>query len=225
MNSNENIIDQTLLIGGDIILCYGGGKKDIIAKGIEKITGSKYKHAAICLDTKNAAESGMSGVKKESIKNIIQRYGHVAIFRQPDAWGQDRINALNLFIDKAIETGARYNLKGIRLFSKNKNEHNGTMSQKLDSYFKGELEPGAIEKGNYFCSELVVNCLTATGFITPSAAVLYKGDTFSPVDLGKDPTFGTFLGFIISENDYQILETDDFYYNTTFGEIFERYNK
>ena len=221
MNSDKHIIDQTSLIGGDIILCYGDGKKDLIAKGIEKVTGSKYKHAAICIDTTSAAESGMSGVKKESIKDIIKRYSHVAIFRQPDAWNQDRVNALKLFIDKTIETGAKYNFKGITSFSKNKSEHDKSIYQKLDSYFKGDLKSDAHEKGNYFCSELVVNCLTATGFISPSAAVLYKGDTFAPVDLGKDPTFGTFFGFIIPKNNYQIPETDDFYYNTTFSEIFE----
>lgn len=106
MNNRHNFVSIDTLVAGDIILGYGDGKLDISAKLIEKATGSKYKHAAICLNKKVAVESTLSGVKKDDIKNIINLYNHVAVFRQPDAWDLDRVNILNLFVDKIIDFSA-----------------------------------------------------------------------------------------------------------------------
>ena len=221
MNMECKFVCVESLIGGDIILCYGDGKKDLIAKGMEKVTGSKYKHAAICLDNEIAAESVISGVQEVIINELINRYSHVAVFRHPDAWSTDRLDSMKAFIDAIIVAGAKYNMKAILAFTKKKAAHEKSLHKKLEEYFNGLLQPDNFEKGKYFCSELVVDCLVATGFIDPSAAIMYKSDTYSPGSLGCDPTFGTFFGYIRSSDDYMIPSDDEFANHTSYGEIFK----
>jgi hypothetical protein len=63
--------------------------------------------------------------------------------------------------------------------------------------------------------------VSATGILDPSAAVVYRSDVISPGDLGRDPTFGTFCGYVSDVSGYNIPETDEFFHATTFHEIFE----
>lgn len=161
----------------------------------------------------------MSGVRKIGIQDLVIQYCHVAIFRQPHAWSPDRVRAMNLFIEKIIQAGAKYKVDVIWKFVKDKKEHNESIFQKLESFFNGSLAPDAVEKGKYFCSELVVDCLVSTGFIDPSAAILYKSNTFSPGDLGEDPTFGTFLGYISLRENYEVPSDDVFLSRGPYDEI------
>lgn len=220
MIKKQKPIDINSLISGDIILCFNDNEKDIISLAIKKVTGSYYTHAAICLDNYYAAESVNKGVHKLLIKDIIVRYKHVAIFRQPNAWNEDRVKLLNLFVDDIIRNKANYNTTDVLKFIKNNREHNKTVHDKLDKYFEGKLKPDDSKKSKYFCSELVVNCLIKTGFIDPSATIIYKGNTFSPIDIGKDPTFGTFFGYVSLKKDFTIPKDDEFYNVPTFNEIF-----
>lgn len=220
MNQEEKMISTSELKTGDIILCLGNDKGKV-SKGIKRVTGSDYTHAAICLDKYRAAESSISGVQKTRIKDIIDGYDHIAILRQPDAWSEDKVKSVNLFVDKVIESKAKYNISGIFKFVHKKKSHKTDLYNKLKAYFDGKLTPDCFEKGRYFCSELVVDCFIATGFIMPSAAILYKSDTFSPGDLSDDPTFGTFLGYISSKQNYIIPANDKFFNTTTYKEIFE----
>lgn len=221
MKNDTPFLSIDALRGGDIILCYGDSKLDVVGKGIESVTDSKYKHAAICLDNKLAAEAMvLNGVQKGPIIDLVNRYSHVAVFRQPDAWDIDRLRTMNLFIDKIIRSGTKYNIGGIVRFVKRKTKHDKTLYQKLEAYFDGKLKPDAFEKNRYFCSELVCDCLIATGFISPSAAIAYKSETVAPGVLGRDPTFGTFLGYISLCKDYTVPESDEFMRVGRFNEIF-----
>jgi len=150
----------------------------------------------------------------------VARYDHLAVFRQPDVWSEDRIEGLRLFIDRVIASGAKYNFLGIGRFKKRKEIHDLTLHDQLRAFFDGKLEPVSSDKGKYFCSELVADCFVATGILDPSAAVMYKSDVTSPGDLGKDPTFGTFFGYISVVEGYLVPSTDDFINASTFDELF-----
>lgn len=124
-------------------------------------------------------------------------------------------------VEKLVSKGAKYNLSGILKFRQQSDIHEQTLYDQLKAFFDGTLNPPKTEKGRFFCSELVVDCFVATGFIHPSAAVVYKSSVTSPGALGRDPTFGTFYGYLSYIENYQIPETDEFFNETTFSEIFE----
>lgn len=227
MLPNSNFRNFSELKPGDVLLCHCNPSKDLVAKMIHKITGSDYCHAAIYYGDSLAAEStAKDGIKKGKIEKVkvselLSRYDHVAVVRQPDAWaGGDRTSALKLFIDKVVENEAKYNFSGVFTFKNRKELHESNVYEKLKIFFKEELAHISTEKHQYFCSEFVCDCFIAVGFIQPSAAILYQSDTYSPGDLSKDPTFGTFWGYLTDKTEYQVSENDHFYHTTTYDVLF-----
>lgn len=214
---------------GDIILCYCGRTINPVRLKIKRDTNSDYIHAAICMNNKIAAESSFCGVRKIKLHKLVRGYRHVAVFRQPDAWTENRIKRLHLFVNTIIKSKAKYNFtgllsKGFNTFLKNKNKHVINIHEKLDKYFENKFKPDDFNKKSYFCSEFIVDCFIATDFIDRNASVLYKSDTFSPKDIGNDPVFGTFLSYISSRKNYIIPKDDEFYNIPTYKEIFENSN-
>ena len=227
MQPNTNFRDVTELKAGDVILCHCDPSKDFVAKQIYEATGSEYCHAAIYYGESLAAESvAKNGIKKGKIEKVnvsalMSRYDHVAVVRQPDAWaGDDRTAALKLFIDKVVENQAKSNFNGILKFKSRKELHGSNIHEKLSSFFEGNLAPATTDKHQYFCSEFVCDCFIAVGFIQPSAAILYQSDTYSPGDLSKDPTFGTFWGYLSNKNHHKVSDSDYFYHATTYDVLF-----
>jgi len=210
------------LHAGDVLLCYKDAKIDPIGKGISRVTNSEYTHAAICISSGTAAEATVrGGVSKVEIEDLIKRYDHVAVFRQPDAWQPpERVQAVNAFIDSIVTSGAKYNLRDVVTFKKRNEIHQLSLTDQLHAYFNGTYAPAPVEKGSYFCSELVASCFVVTGFLDPSAAVVYKSDLTSPGALGRDPTFGTFCGYVSTVPNYSVPATDEFINHSTFNEIF-----
>jgi len=210
------------LLAGDVLLCYKDAKFDLVGKGIAHVTNSEYTHAAICIDTDTAAESVVGGgVTKVKIQALTERYDHVAVFRQPDAWRPaERIKALNEFINRIIASKAKYNLWEVATFKTRSEVHQLSLTERLSEYFQGTFTPDHVEKGSYFCSELVVDCFVVTGFIEPSAGVVYKSNVTSPGALGRDATFGTFCGYVSAIPNYTVPKTDEFFNASTFHEIF-----
>ncbi|MCY1230557.1 hypothetical protein D9M72_429710 [compost metagenome] len=127
---------------------------------------------------------------------------------------------MNAFIDSIIASGAKYNLRDVVTFKRKSEVHQLSLTEQLHAFFEGTYVPAPIEKGNYFCSELVVNCFVITGFIDPSAAVVYKSNVTSPGALGRDATFGTFYGYVSVEPNYSAPVTDEFFNASTYSEIF-----
>ncbi|NTV06176.1 MAG: hypothetical protein HGA59_06685 [Chlorobiaceae bacterium] len=92
MNKSK-IVSIEEICSGDVLLCYNVSKKtDFIGRGITQVTKSEYTHAAICIDSLNAAESNLfQGVRIVSVKKLVNKCDHVAVFRQPDAWSQHEV--------------------------------------------------------------------------------------------------------------------------------------
>ncbi|SEN35788.1 hypothetical protein [Nitrosomonas marina] len=228
MQPNNNFRNVAELRTGDVLLCHCDPSKDFVAKKINDVTGSEYCHAAIYYGDSLAAESrAKNGIKKGKIEKVkasdlVSRYGHIAVVRQPDAWVSDnRVSALKLFIDKVVENQVKYNFEGILKFKNSKELHEFHIYEKLVSYFDDDLIPEPTDKHQYFCSEFVCDCFIAVGFLQPSAAILYQSNTFSPGDLSKDPTFGTFWGYLTDRNNYSVSDNDHFYYATPYDVLFD----
>jgi hypothetical protein len=224
--NDDGVIPRSLiatgqLLGGDVLLCCKDEKFGVASAVVRAKTNSNYTHAAIFIGDGLAAESvPLGGVRKTAIKDLVARYDHVAVFRQPDAWTPERRALLNLFIDKVIASDAKYNLSGLHGFQKRKDVHELTLHDQLESFFKGKLLPISRVKEKYFCSELVVDCFVVIGFVDSGASFLYRSDITSPGALGRDPTFGTFYGYLIAHENYKVPNTDEFYNASTYDEIF-----
>ena len=220
--THPSMISIVELCAGDVLLCYEDAKYDLVRKGITHVTDSEYTHAAICIDSCTVAESTViAGVTKGNVQDLIKRYDHVAVFRQPDAWQpQERVQGMNAFIDAIIASGAKYNLRDVVTFKKRSEVHLLSLTEQLNNFFNGTYSDAPIEKNSYFCSELVASCFVITGFIEPSAVVVYKSDLTSPGALGRDATFGTFYGYISAKQNYSVPATDEFFNTSTFNEIF-----
>jgi hypothetical protein len=222
MDQEMKLVSISELRAGDVLLCYKDAKLDPIGKGITHVTNSEYTHAAICIESCTAAESTvLGGVVKVKVQDLVKRYDHVAVFRQPDAWRPpERVQAMNTFIDSIIASGAKYNLRDVATFKKRNEVHQFSLTEQLHAFFNGTYAPAPVEKGSYFCSELVANCFVVTGFIEPSAAIVYKSNVTSPGALGRDATFGTFYGYVSVTPNYSVPATDEFFNASTFSEIF-----
>lgn len=222
--THSNLISLDVLRAGDVLLCYKAKRIDPIGNKIREVTQSVYTHAAICIDSSNAIESVSSltsnGVTKVTIATLVGRYDHVAVFRQPDAWPPSHTDALRAFTERILTSGAKYNLSGVAAFRKRRDIHDMTVTEQLHAYFNHSGCPSLPVKEKYFCSELVADCFVATGFIDPSAAIVYQASVTSPGALGRDPTFGTFCGYITTVPGYVVPPDDEFFNTTTFAEIF-----
>lgn len=215
------LLPQGDLRAGDVLLCLPDGFFDVIRRAITWKTKSRYTHAAICLGNNVVLEAVRPLIRKLGIDALLNRYAHVAVFRQPDAWDMDRQAALTLFASMSVIGKARYNLTGAIRSPALQTANSATINERLDAYFKNPiaLEPNS-KKQKYFCSEIVVDSYIATGFIDPSAAVIYQANAYTPVALSEDATFGTFLGYISSRRSYTVPCSDEFYRLATYGDIF-----
>lgn len=211
----HSLLTAQELCPGDVLLCRGSSKKKVsVGQKIREVTGSKYTHAAIYIGDGHVVEANPSlfaGVRENRVEDLIHRYSHVAVTRQQDAWPPFRVTAMKTFAKRVVETGAKYNLAGLFKFTKEKQAHATKLMRKIEAYFSGQLQPDSPEKQAYFCSEFVADCLVASGFISPSAAIVFKTSTYASGDLGRDGAFGSYIGYLSACENYEFPEDDDFY--------------
>lgn len=203
---------------GDVLLCRNI-KPNLVSGKISASTNSDYTHAAICVDSTTVAESRPpKGVSITTLNTLTSRYDFLAAFGQPDAWNPDRVKALKLFSDTASKALLNYNLVGVAYFAKNLKEHDQKVFEKLKAFFDDPQSHEHAVKRSYFCSEFVAQAFVVSGFLEPSAAIAYASKTVSPGALGRDPTFGTFVGYLPGRLSTIPVE-DEFYNETPYDQI------
>jgi hypothetical protein len=207
---------------GDVLLCRRAAKSEQEIE-IVKTSRSEYTHAAICIGDGKAAGAGLEqGIQIHSVRLLMRVFDHIAVLRQPDAWSPERMKALADFAAAAAAAEAGYNDDGLNKFLEIRLAHESTVHERLMQFFDGKHKPPMpTAVGRYTCSEFVVAGFIIVGFIDPSAAILYSPGAFAPGDLGEDPTFGTFAGYLPLKAGYEIPATDRFYNETTYAKIFE----
>jgi len=110
-----------------------------------------------------------------------------------------------------ISSDTRFDIDGLRVFADVRESHQVGLQEMLMKYFSDMADMANAVKDQYFCSALVVAAYIFVGIIQGGATVVYKPDAMSPGDMVRDPTFGTFLGYISRHDDYVLPEDDDFY--------------
>jgi hypothetical protein len=216
MNPNARIMALNQLQTGDVLLCVMGGR---LAAKVEHNTESKYTHAGICYNEVEVVDVTLGGIQKAPAAQFVAGSEYVAVFRNPYIWNQNRVQAFHRFMDNAINARRKYDRTGARTFAERKEDHKLTLLAKLYEHFENGLQPVDHNKLKYICSELVVAAFIEIGFIQPSAAIAYQCDTYSPGDLGRDPTFGFFVGYLKPETTEEIPADDEFANKVTLGEL------
>jgi hypothetical protein len=210
------ILNVEDVVPGDVLLC----RADSLSCEISDVTGSKYVHAAICIDANLAAEASGLRVKETKIDNLLATYDHVAVLHQPDCWSPSRIERLRSFIKAAIDRKAKFNCEGIRSFEESKQLHIENVVTKLNDFFENNRAGSIVERESYFCSELVAAAHFAVGIIEPSAAVVYDPSIMVPGEFANSFTYGIFAGYLIPYKGYRVPEDDEFRFAATIHEIF-----
>src|SRR5579862_4599936 len=119
---------------GDILL-FRKADKSKTETDISVASGSEYTHAAICIGDGKAAGAGLRGIDIEPLEELLGMYDHVAVFRQPDAWSPERLNALADFATAALAAKKRYNFDGLREFVAIRETHESTVHERLTKFF------------------------------------------------------------------------------------------
>lgn len=221
-NDSPHFLSLDQIRAGDVLLCCRASKSAQETE-IAEATKSEYTHAAICIGRGKAAGAGLDkGIQIHQVRALTRWFDHIAVLRQPDAWSSERIEALTAFAGAADAAEAGYNYEGLNNFLEIRSTHESTVQERLTEFFDGRHEPPMpTAVGRYTCSEFVVAAFIIIGFIDRSAAIVYSPNVFSPGDLGEDPTFGTFAGYLPLKEGYEIPTSDRFYDEPTFFEIFE----
>ncbi len=206
MNYKNFIRESDEILRGDVLLCYSNCEYE---EAIEK-TNSAYCHAALVLEEDLIAEAYIGGIRKVSLNELLAEYEYVTILRRPDIWSPKRINALEDFVERAIQLKAKFNLRGMKKFKSCRTF--SETREKLESYFSGEYNPSSPEKSAYFCSEFVVAAFIYVGIIEEAASIVIEPSSTSPGDIGRNALFGHYWGYILSSEEFEIPEQDDFYY-------------
>jgi hypothetical protein len=192
-------IQPSDLLTGDVLL-YRPRKPNVIQKSISSVTLSPYTHAAIYLGAGLVAESVVPfGVAKSSLQDSIQGNQCIAVLRSQYGFSGDRPSQLNDFVAAVLTQKKFYDLIAVAGFSKSSAEYFSNQLEFIrDNY--GKLTSSAeFAKQSFFCSAFVVACYAVVGIIDETAQVAYQPEYFSPGHLGKDPTFGWLLGYLVPE--------------------------
>jgi hypothetical protein len=166
-----------------------------------------YSHAAIHLGAGEILESE-TGVKVTSVADLLLAYDHIAVLRAAGAWSESRVTHLKGFA--AQVTGRKFNPYGLPKIEMRRQENIDTAMQQVEEYFAGTAEPVDSDRKVYFCSELVASVFIEVGIISQSAAMLFRPETFFPMDIAKDKAYGCFVGYIAKSDQY-VVRADDWF--------------
>jgi hypothetical protein len=186
-----------------------------ITRDIRRQTDSEYTHAAICYDSTNLVHAAKlwSPVEMIDVRDLVSSCKYAAVFRSSCAFRGTQFEKLRRFLERIVRERAGYDFWGAFRYTARKEEDLRTLRERLEAHFNGEQVPSLADKKSFFCSELVGACLCVTGAIEPRAAVVFNPSTTSPAELGRDPTWGTFLGYLVPNATTEIPENDEFYHN------------
>jgi hypothetical protein len=203
---------------GDVLLCFSR----TAAERAKAATGSSYYHAAICMAPLLVAEVTIRGVRKTPLASLIDQYDHVAVLRFPVfTWDSTSIAELNAFVDSAINKGLRLSMDKVReledgMKETKQDEHRSHELALIRDYFDTKSAP--TDEQDVLCSEFISKAFIETKTLSAAAGISLAPPLLSPGDLGRDFTYGAFVGYLVPADGLHIPETDEFYSVPTFHE-------
>lgn len=185
------------LLPGDVLL-FRPRKPNLIQQKIEAATNSPYSHAAIYLGNELVADSTpLKGVAKRSLETATGNSLCVAVLRSQAVFSAEREHRLNGFVDTVIGRRKFYDFITAINFEKNRDANLITQLEYIRENYGKTTSVEDFAKQSFICSAFVVACYSVVGIIGETAQAAYKPNDFAPGHLGKDPTFGWLLGYLV----------------------------
>jgi hypothetical protein len=198
---------------GDVLFCVPKPGRSKYARWLRSLiqaaSDGVYTHCGIYLGSEQVADSVTSGVRIISLDEFEQSFRYIAVTRCP-GMNPKRARAIRLYARICHRRKARYNFFGAMLVPFREYYW---LRHYYDCAFREFRKPESRSKklggkGVFFCSELVVQCFKACGYI-PREHAIYKSHIWSPTALAEENIF-TLVGYRSSEGLRAVSEGDPF---------------
>ncbi len=193
------LMSENDLLFGDILFC-GGALKGKVTDIIQNISDGPYTHCGIYFGNGEVVDVVTSGIRKTRLKEFISNYEYLTVTRCPGLCKSnkrlydERVEKLEKFVFRCIKDNVRYDFKNA-ILSPLKEFKNIKLCYERGGYDKKESSHQELRK--YFCSQFVVACFKATGWIDENSSY-FEPKFWTPTGLAEEYMFN-FIGFM-SEN-------------------------
>lgn len=179
---------------GDVVFC-GSANTDKATSLIQNLTDGSYVHCGIYIGNNKIIDIATSGARCVTVNNFIHEYSYLAISRCP-GMNHHRKRAIVRYAKLCVNKLVKYNWLGAAVLPIN--EYLYITSQYRMAFGKKfrppRLSKKYFTKNRMFCSEFVVQCFKACGYIM-------KDDPYSisqkcsPTWLAEENTF-SLIGYM-----------------------------
>jgi hypothetical protein len=198
---------------GDVLFCVPKqtrSKYDRLLSGlIQRASDGVYTHCGIYLGNTEVAHSIASGVRINSLREFEQSCRYTAVTRCP-GMNERRARAIRFYARLCHRRNARYNFLGAMLLPFREYlwlQHCYRCIRR--EVYKVESRSKKIGgKGVLFCSEFVVQCFKACGYI-PREHPMFKSHIWSPTGLAEENIF-SLIGYRSSDGLQSVSKDDPF---------------
>lgn len=198
---------------GDVFFC-GGTLEDKVSDVIQNVSGGTYTHCGVYLGEDKVVDVVSEGIRKIDLHDFLGRYEYIAVTRSPGldpSLGQLtnlRIKKLINFVRKCIESDVKYNWRGA-VFSPMREYKNIENSCRIGS--RDTKEVSHKFRGKYFCSEFILACFKATGWMDQNSSY-FDGKNWTPTGLSDENIF-QFVGYMSNKGLDGVSRSDPFIAN------------
>lgn len=196
------------LMVGDILFC-STTQDEKMGELIQKVTDGPYTHCAIYSGDGWVVHMTLQGIHKCRLSEFVPCFTYVAVARCPGLSDPNyilyaqRVKDLKAFICHHLNLKTTYNHNGaklspIREHLNLKKHHTSVQPIKNDFGFS--------DKDNYFCSEFIIDCFKATGWIQPTDSY-FAANKWTPNGLAEENIFHL-TGFMSNDGENAISNKD-----------------
>jgi hypothetical protein len=213
MGPLPRLLDKQELEPGDVLFCAPRLQRRKYARWISRLiqtsTDGVYTHCGVYLGFGRVADSNASGVRIVTLEEFEEHFRYLAVARCPGITSK-RARAIRLYAHLCWSRGARYNFLGALLLPLREYYW-------LRHYYayalRGARKPVSNfnkfrGKGLFFCSEFVVQCFKACGYI-PQNDRSYQSHIWTPTGLAEENIF-TLVGYRSTEGLQSVSKSDPF---------------
>lgn len=210
MGPPPSIVGLEELKDGDVLFC-GGALQDKMTDLIQNSSDGPYTHCGVYFGSGEVVDVVTSGIRRMELDKFITNYEYVTVTRCPglntseDKLDSERIEKLKRFCLSCINANVKYDYKNAALSPlkefKNINFHyRANTTDKRGSSHK--------EQERYFCSQFVLACFKATGWIDEESTY-FDPKNWTPTGLAEENIFH-FIGFMSNKGLKGVSKNDSF---------------
>lgn len=193
------LLSENDLLFGDVLFC-GGALRDKITSIIQKLSDGPYTHCGVYFGNGEVIDVATSGIRKIKLEEFISNYEYVTVTRCPGLntsnkrLYNERMEKIENFVLRCIKDNVKYDFKNAAL-SPLKEFKNIKLRYEIGGSDKKESSHQELRQ--YFCSQFVLACFKATGWIDEDSSY-FEPKFWTPTGLAEENIFN-FIGFM-SEN-------------------------